>query len=103
MAGRVIVWIFASVVTAIPAWAMFESDKTLAGDAKISMAEAITVAQQTIPGQPIHVKMGMGKDLDHTVYQVEILDKDNKSRWVYVDAMNGAVTEAKRSSLPSVP
>jgi uncharacterized membrane protein YkoI len=59
------------------------------------------VAERTIPGKPVHVEMG--KDLGHTVYQVEILDKDNKSRWVYVDAMNGAVTEAKRSSLPSVP
>jgi len=48
------------------------------------MAEAITVAEQTIPGKPVHVEMG--KDLGHTVYQVEIVDKDNKSRWVYVDA-----------------
>jgi len=101
MAGRIIIWISVLLVTAIPASAMFESDKTLAGEAKISMAEAITVAERTIPGQPVHVKMG--KDMEHTVYQVEILDKDKKSRWVYVDAMNGAVTEAKRSSLPSVP
>jgi len=88
-------------LAAIPAWAIFESDKTLAGRAKISMAEAITVAERTIPGKPVRVEMG--KDLGHSMYQVEILDKDNKSRWVYVDAMNGAVTEAKRSSLPSVP
>ena len=101
MASRISVWIYVLIVSAVPASAMFESDKTLAGEAKISMAEAITVAQQTIPGQPVHVKMG--KDLEHTVYQVEIVDNDNKSRWVYVDAINGAVTEAKRSSLPSVP
>ena len=60
------------------------------------MAEAITVAERTIPGKPVRVEMG--KDLGHSMYQVEILDKDNKSRWVYVDAMSGAVTEAKRSS-----
>ena len=65
------------------------------------MAEAITVAEHTIPGNPVQVQMG--KDLGHTVYKVEIVDKDNKSRWVYVDAVTSAVTEAKRSSLPSVP
>jgi uncharacterized membrane protein YkoI len=102
MARRVVFAIMlVQLLAAIPAWAIFESDKTLAGQAKISMAEAITVAERTIPGKPVHVEMG--KDLGHTVYQVEILDKDNKPRWVYVDAMNGAVTEAKRSSLPSVP
>jgi len=102
MARRVVFAIMlVQVLAAIPAWAIFESDKTLAAQAKISMAEAITVAERTIPGKPVHVEMG--KDLGHTVYQVEILDKDNKSRWVYVDATNGAVTEAKRSSLPSVP
>lgn len=101
MASRVVCMMLAFLFTAMPAWAIFESDKTLAGQAKISMADAITVAQQTIPGKPVHVEMG--KDLGHTVYQVEIVDRDNKSRWVYVDAMNGAVTEAKRSSLPSVP
>jgi uncharacterized membrane protein YkoI len=102
MARRVVFAIMlVQVLAAIPASAIFESDKTLAGQAKISMADAITVAERTIPGKPVHVEMG--KDLGHTVYQVEILDKDNKSRWVYVDATNGAVTEAKRSSLPSVP
>jgi len=91
----------ALLITVVPARALFESDKTLAGQAQISMVEAIAVAQKTIPGKPIHVEMG--KDLGHTVYQVEILGSDNKSKWVYVDAMDGAVTEAKRSSLPSVP
>jgi uncharacterized membrane protein YkoI len=81
-----------------PAWAIFESDRTLAEQAKISMAEAITTAQKIIPGRPVHVEMG--KDLGHTVYQVEILDRDNKSRWVYVDAATGSVTEAKSSFLP---
>jgi uncharacterized membrane protein YkoI len=101
MARRVFISALAFMLTAIPAWAIFESDKTLADQAKISMAEAIHVAQQTIPGKPVHVEMG--KDLGHTVYQVEIMDKDSKSRWVYVDAVNGAVTEVKRSSFPSLP
>jgi uncharacterized membrane protein YkoI len=66
----------------------------VAKEAKISMAEAVTTAQKTIPGQPVHVEMG--RDAGHTVYQIEIQDKDNKSRWAYVETMTGAVTEAKR-------
>jgi uncharacterized membrane protein YkoI len=101
MGTRVLFIMVALVCTPGPARAIFESDKTLAEQAKISMAQAITVAEHTIPGKSVHVQMG--KDLGHTVYKVEILDKDNKSRWVYVDAMTGAVTDAKQSSLPSVP
>jgi len=78
----------------LPASALFESDSELAREARISMVEAITTAQKTIPGQPIHVEMG--KDSGKTVYQIQMLDKDNKTRWVYVDTMTGAVTEAKR-------
>jgi len=94
---RVSAVVLACALSASPAWAIFESDKTLAERAKISMEEAIGTAQQVIPGQPVHVQMG--KDAGHTVYKVEILDKDHKSRWVYIDATNGAVTEAKSSSL----
>lgn len=100
MASSVILMIWALLipVATAPAWAIFESDRTLAEQAKISMAEAITTAEKIIPGKPVHVEMG--KDLGHTVYQVEIIGRDNKSRWVYVDAMTGSVTEAKRSLLP---
>jgi uncharacterized membrane protein YkoI len=101
MASRIVFIMLALLCISAPARAIFESDKTLAEQAKINMAEAITVAEHVIPGKPVQVQMG--KDLGHTVYKVEIVDKDNKSRWVYVDAMTGAVTEAKRSSLPSVP
>lgn len=91
MALIIVSWVAA---TSIPAWGIFESGKELAQEAKISMAEAIRTAQATIPGKPIRAEMG--KDNGHTVYQIEILDKDKKSRWVYVDTMTGAVTEAKR-------
>jgi uncharacterized membrane protein YkoI len=101
METRVLFIILVLLCASVPARAIFESDKTLAEQAKISMVEAITVAEHVIPGKPVHVQMG--KDLDHTVYKVEIVDKDNKSRWIYVDAMTGAVTEVKRSSLPSIP
>jgi uncharacterized membrane protein YkoI len=77
-----------------PAWAFFESNQQLAEDARISMADAITIAEKIIPGKPVHAQIG--KDLGHTVYQIEIIDKDKKFRWVYIDATNGSVTEAKR-------
>jgi uncharacterized membrane protein YkoI len=96
MARATLPTILALTVTAVsvPAWALFESDNKVAKEAKISMAEAVTTAQKTIPGQPVHVEMG--RDAGHTVYQIEILDKNNKSRWAYVETMTGAVTEAKR-------
>jgi uncharacterized membrane protein YkoI len=86
--------ISAFATASVPAWALFESDEKLAREAKISMSEAITTAQRVIPGQPVQAEIG--KDAGHTVYQVKIVDKDNKARWVYVDTMTGAVTEAKR-------
>ena len=101
MASRVVFITLVLLCTSVPARAIFESDKTRAEQAKISMAEAITVAEHTIPGTPVQVQMG--KDLGHTVYKIEIVNKENKSRWVYVDAATGAVTEAKHSSLPSIP
>jgi uncharacterized membrane protein YkoI len=96
MARATLPTILALIVTAVsvPTWALFESDNKLAKEAKISMVDAITVAEKTIPGQPVRVEVG--KDAGKTVYQIEIRDKDNKSRWVYVDTMTGAVTEAKR-------
>ena len=99
MAKAALPTILALMVTAVsvPAWALFESDNKVAKEAKFGMAEAITVAEKTIPGQPVRVEVG--KDAGKTVYKIEILDKDNKSRWVYVDTMTGAITEAKRSSI----
>jgi uncharacterized membrane protein YkoI len=96
MARRILLTMVTLIMGAhcAPAWAMFESDTTLAEHAKISMVEAIVTARQTIPGRPIHAQMG--KDGGHTVYQIQILDNDGKSRWVYVDTMTGAVTEVKR-------
>jgi hypothetical protein len=96
MASGTLRTILALMLTAVcgPARALFESDNKVAKDAKISMVDAITTAEKTIPGQPVHVEMG--RDAGHTVYQIQIRDKDNKSRWVYVDTMTGAVTEAKR-------
>jgi uncharacterized membrane protein YkoI len=75
------------------AWALFESSKTLSDQARISMIEAIKTAEKKFPGKPIEAKMG--KDEGRMVYEVELIDKNNKNHWVYVDAQNGSIVEAK--------
>jgi uncharacterized membrane protein YkoI len=75
------------------AWALFESNKTLSDQARISMIDAIKTAEKKIPGKPVEVKMG--KDEGRVVYEVALIDKNQKERWVYVDAQNGSVLEAK--------
>jgi uncharacterized membrane protein YkoI len=75
------------------AWALFESNKTLSDQARITMIEAIKAAEKKMPGKPVEVKMG--KDEGRVVYEVELIDKQNKNRWVYVDAQNGSVVETK--------
>jgi uncharacterized membrane protein YkoI len=89
--------IAATVTASASACALFKSDEKMAREAKISMSEAITIAQRVIPGEPVQAEIG--QEAGHTVYQVKILDKYNKTRWVYVDTMTGAVTEAKRSGV----
>ena len=76
-----------------PTWALFESNQDLADSAKITMAQALSTAEKTIPGKSI--KAEMGKDEGRVVYEVKILDANKKTHWVYVDAQNGKVMEKK--------
>ena len=96
MARATLPTILALMVTAVslPAWGLFESDNKVAKGAKISMVDAITVAEKTIPGQPVRAELV--RYAGKSFYKIEIRDNDNNSRWVYVDSMSGAVTEAKR-------
>jgi uncharacterized membrane protein YkoI len=82
----------AGVVSAvsIPAWALFESDRTLSSEATVSMVEAIKMAQKARPGKPVEVSMG--KDDDRVVYKIEIVDTVT-TREVYVDAKTGEVVQ----------
>ena len=76
----------------VPAWALFETDRSLSEKASVSMVEAIKTAEQARPGKPVEVNMG--KDDGRVVYKVEIIDGKNTHK-VYVDAMTGKVHEIK--------
>jgi uncharacterized membrane protein YkoI len=78
--------------TVAPAWAMFDSDRTLSEKATVSMIDAIKTAEQAKPGKTVEVNMG--KDDGRVVYKVEIVDGKNTHK-VYVDAMTGKVHEIK--------
>lgn len=70
-----------------PAWAMFESNKTLAGSASITLEEAVKKALVAVPGKAVEAEIG--KDDGRTCYVVEIVDRNNSTQKVYVDAQTG--------------
>ena len=70
-----------------PAWAMFESNKTLAGTAAISLEEAVKKALAAVPGKAVEAEIG--KEDGRTCYVVEIVDRSNNTQKVYVDAQTG--------------
>jgi uncharacterized membrane protein YkoI len=75
-----------------PAWALFESDRTLSEKATVSMIDAIKTAEQAKPGKT--VEANIGKDDKRVVYKIEIVDAKT-THHVYVDAMTGKVHEIK--------
>lgn len=70
-----------------PAWALFESNKELVASARITMEEAIQKALKAVPGKAVEAEIG--KEDGRTVYEVEVIDNNNKSQTVYVDAQSG--------------
>ena len=70
-----------------PAWALFETNKELVAGAKISMEEAIKNAIKAVPGKA--AEADLGKDDGRTIWKIEIIDHNNKSQAVYVDAQTG--------------
>jgi uncharacterized membrane protein YkoI len=82
-----------TALSVVPAWALFESEKTLSEKATVSMVEAIKTAELQVPGKPVEVNMG--KDDGRVVYKIEIIDSQNKTRHVYVDAQTGKVHTTK--------
>ena len=70
-----------------PAWAMFESNKTLAGSASITLEDAVKKALAAVPGKAVEAEFG--KEDGKTCYEVEIVDRNNKTQKVYVDANTG--------------
>jgi uncharacterized membrane protein YkoI len=70
-----------------PAWALFETNKELIAGAKISMEEAIKSATKAVPGKA--AEANLGKDEGRTIWKIEVIDHNNKSQTVYVDAQTG--------------
>jgi uncharacterized membrane protein YkoI len=81
------------MLSSVPAWALFESDRELSDKARITMIEALKTAQKKVPGKPVEVTMG--KDDGRVVYKIEIIDKDKKTKKVYIDAETGKVHTVK--------
>ncbi len=79
--------IIAGALAAGPAWALFESNKELIASAKIPMEEAIKSAIKAVPGKA--AEADLGKDDGRTIWKIEVIDHNNKSQTVYVDAQTG--------------
>lgn len=76
-----------SGVIASPAWALFETNKQLASTATVTLEEAVKHALKVVPGKAVEAEIG--KQDGRTVYEVEIIDSNNKEQKVYVDAQSG--------------
>ncbi|GMV51201.1 hypothetical protein FBQ96_01570 [Nitrospirales bacterium NOB] len=76
-----------SGVIASPAWALFETNKQLAATATVTLEEAVRHALTAVPGKAVEAEIG--KEDGRTVYEVEIVDVNNKTQKVYVDAQSG--------------
>jgi uncharacterized membrane protein YkoI len=81
------------VLSSVPAWALFESDRELSDKARVTMIQSLKTAQKKVPGKPVEVNMG--KDDGRVVYKIEIIDKNKNTKKVYIDAETGRVHTVK--------
>ena len=81
------------VLAAGPAWALFESNKELVAAAKIPLEEAVKSAIKVVPGKA--AEADLGKDDGRTIWKIEVIDHNNKSQTVYVDAQTGMAKMSK--------
>ena len=87
MLGLVMSAVLIGLLSAGPAWALFETNKELVASAKITMEEAIKSATKAVPGKVAEAELG--KDDGRTIWKIEVIDHNNKSQTVYVDAQTG--------------
>jgi uncharacterized membrane protein YkoI len=66
------------------AWALFETNKELAKSATVTLDKAVQAAVAAMPGQAVEAELS--KDEGRTVYKIEIIDNNNQTQKVYVDA-----------------
>ncbi|MBS0170686.1 MAG: PepSY domain-containing protein [Nitrospira sp.] len=86
---RVIMIALMSGLLTSPAWALFETNKQLVATASVTLEDAVKHALKAVPGKAVEAEIG--KEDGRTVYEVEIVDHNNKTQKVYVDAQNGQV------------
>ncbi|HET7909707.1 MAG TPA: PepSY domain-containing protein [Nitrospira sp.] len=79
--------VIATSLAAGSAWALFETNKDLIASAKIPLEEAVKSAIKVVPGKA--AEADLGKDDGRTIWKIEIIDHNNKSQTVYVDAQTG--------------
>lgn len=84
---KIIAMALLSGVLASPAWALFETNKQLASTATVTLEDAVRHALKAVPGKAVEAEIG--KEDGRTVYEVEIVDVNNKMQKVYVDAQSG--------------
>ncbi len=84
---RFLLSIVATALMAGPAWALFETNKDLIAKTKVPREEAIRNAIKTVPGKA--AEADLGKDDGRPVWKIEVIDHNNKSQTVYVDAQSG--------------
>jgi uncharacterized membrane protein YkoI len=84
---RFLLSIVATALMAGPAWALFETNKDLIAQTKVPLEEAIRNAIKTVPGKA--AEADLGKDDGRPVWKIEVIDHNNKSQTVYVDAQSG--------------
>jgi uncharacterized membrane protein YkoI len=66
---------------------LFETNKQLASTASVTLEDAVRHALKAVPGKAVEAEIG--KEDGRTVYEVEIIDVNNKTQKVYVDAQSG--------------
>ena len=71
---KIIAMALMSGVLASPAWALFETNKQLASTATVTLEDAVRHALKAVPGKAV---------------EAEIVDANNKTQKVYVDAQSG--------------
>lgn len=65
-------------------WALFETNKELSQSATVTLDKAVQAAVVAVPGKAVEAEIG--KEAGQIVYKVEIVDDNNKTQKVYVDA-----------------
>ncbi len=85
--------IVAGALAVSPAWALFETNKELVANAKIPLEEAVKSAVKLVPGKA--AEADLGKDDGRTIWKIEVIDHNNKSQTVYVDAQTGMTKLSK--------